>query len=302
MVKLRLDLKKNEWVELPKGSREQGSIYLDGVLYQSFQSAKKVMEKKSVDLVVVCSGYPGSGKSKLISQIASFCDPTFTEDRMYQTSKDFQEGVLKEDQILRAHVLDEAWEGLSSSQVRREVGRLFMSLMNTIRQKRLFIFLVLPDFFDLTKNIAIFRSRWLIHCYSETFGDVGRFVCFDRRSKKQLYLKGKQFENYSAVPADFRGVFTNADSPRFNWERYENEIKPKAMELITEKEETERGSVKQRNRLLLILKLKHKWKLTKLSEILGIDYKYVSKITTTAERNEDPDFLKELEGEKDNNE
>jgi len=216
---------------------------------------------------------------------------------MYQTSKDFQEGVLKEDQILRAHVLDEAWEGLSSSQVRREVGRLFMSLMNTIRQKRLFIFLVLPDFFDLTKNIAIFRSRWLIHCYSESFGDVGRFVCFDRRSKKQLYLKGKQFENYSAVPADFRGIFTNADSPRFNWKRYEDEIKPLAMELITEKEETARGSVRQRNKLMLILKIKYKWPLTKLCQVLGLDYKYISKITTTAEKQEGPEFLKGLEEE-----
>jgi len=46
MVKLRLDSEKDEWIELPKGRREQGSIYLDGVLYKSFKSAKKVMKKK----------------------------------------------------------------------------------------------------------------------------------------------------------------------------------------------------------------------------------------------------------------
>ncbi|KKK47773.1 hypothetical protein LCGC14_3151820, partial [marine sediment metagenome] len=171
---------------------------------------------------------------------------------------------------------------------------LFMSLLNTIRQKRLFIFLVLPDFFDLSKNIAIFRSRWLIHCYSESFGDVGRFVMFDRKSKKQLYIRGKQYENYSAVRADFRGVFTNADSPRFNWSRYENDIKPKAMELSFRKDEAEKKSIVQRNKLMLLLRKKYKYRVTVISDLLGMEYTYTAKLIKIAERNATPEFLKTL--------
>ncbi|KKL48382.1 hypothetical protein LCGC14_2326030, partial [marine sediment metagenome] len=109
MVKLRLDLQKNEWIELPKGSKEKDSIYMDGILYKSFTNAKEVMKKKSIDLVVAVTGYPGSGKSKLTEQMASFCDPSFDENRMHQTSQDFIDAIEEETQILKAHVLDEAW-------------------------------------------------------------------------------------------------------------------------------------------------------------------------------------------------
>jgi len=300
MVKLRLEIdhsnpKNDKWIVLPKGSKEVGSIYMDGILHSSFKNAKEVMSKKNLDLVIVVTGYPGSGKSKLVGQMAAFCDPSFTEDRMYQSSQEFIDGIEQETEVLKSHVLDEAWEGLSSTQVRKEVGKLFMNLLNTIRQKRLFIFLVLPDFFDLSKNIAIFRSRWLIHCYSESFGEVGRFVMFDRATKKQLYLRGKQYENYSAVKADFRGVFRTADSPRFNWENYENVIKPRAMELSFRKDDAEKESVAQRNKLLVILKIKHKYKLLDLSEMMEMNYNYMCELVKATRRNMDPEFLKSLE-------
>ena len=304
MVKLRLEIdkanpKNDKWVELSKGSREEGSIYMDGVLYKSFKEAKEVMGKKNLDLVVAITGYPGSGKSKLVGQIAAFCDPTFNENRMYQSSQEFMEGVRDETEVLKAHVLDEAWEGLSSAQVRKEVGKLFMSLLNTIRQKRLFIFLVLPDFFDLSKNIAIFRTRWLIHCYSEYFGDVGRFVMFDRDTKKRLYIRGKQHENYNAVRADFRGVFTKADSPRFNWENYENVVKLRAMELSFKRDDEEKKSITQRNKLMIVLKRKHKWKILDISDLMKMEYTWTSKVILSAEKAADPEWLKSLDPEPD---
>jgi len=298
MVKLKLNTQTNEWDELPKGSREEGSIYMDGMLFRSVKKAKGVMQKKSVDLVIVCTGYPGSGKSKLISQVASVCDPSFNENRMFQKTADFQKAVEDETEILKAYVLDEAWDGLSSSQVRREAGRLFMNLLNVIRQKRLFIFIVLPDFFDLSKQISIFRSRWLIHCYSESFGDIGRFVAFDRKSKKQLYLKGKQTENYNAHPSDFKGVFTDASPPNFNWERYENIIKPKAMVDQKEKSNDVRESVAQRDRLLLIMKKKYKWTIQELSDLMDMHYNHVSRLVAESKRREGSNFIKDLTGGK----
>jgi len=278
MVKLRLNQSGDDWELMPKGLREEGSIYMDGMLHESFSHAKSIMKKKNIDLVIVCSGYPGAGKSKLISQIASFCDPSFSENRMWQTTEDFIEAVKNEDQVLKAHVLDEAWEGLSSGQVRRKIGRTLINIMNVIRQKRLFIFIVLPDFFDLSKNIAIFRSRWLIHCYSQEFGSVGTFVAFNQASKKQLYIRGKKFEDYNAWPADFIGTFTEADSPNFNWYKYENEIKPKAMNESLEDSQTNSDAVDQRNKLIYGMYADHGHKTKEIAESTGISLRRIQEI------------------------
>ncbi len=280
MVKLIINATGDDWDRLPKGSREEGSIYMDGMLYESFRNVKDIMKKKNLDLVVACSGYPGLGKSKLISQLASFCDTSFDESRMWQKTEDFVKAVKDEKNILKAHVLDEAWEGLSSGQVRKQIGAILLNIMNVIRQKRLFIFIVLPDFFDLSKNIAIFRSRWLIHCYSEEFGDIGRFAAFDQAAKKQLYIRGKKFEDYSAWPADFFGVFTKADPPNFNWENYENKIKPLAMETSLEFTQTNSRSVEQRNKLIYFLNSEHNLSVKDICEQLDIAERTVYEILT----------------------
>lgn len=255
MVKLGLNKQTMQWEVLPKYSKAEGSIYLDGYLHTSFSDAKRVMQKKNLDLVVVCSGYPGSGKSKIISQLASFCDPNFTEDLMFQNSEPFIEHCKNPDtKILSAAVLDEAWEGLSSSQVRKEIGRVLMSILNKVRQKRLFIFLVLPDFFDLSKNIAVFRSRWLIHCYGEEFGDVGRFAAFDRNAKRKLYTKGKKDEDYNIIPASCYGSFTEGDAENFNWHRYETKIKPEGLENDAVIPLVEKKQTIQRDKLINYIK------------------------------------------------
>ncbi len=271
MVKVGLNKRSMKWELLPKFSKEKGSIYIDGYLYESYDHAKDVMSKKSLDLVTVVSGYPGSGKSKLVSQLASFCDPTFNEDRMYQNSKPFIEACKSEDtKILSAHVLDEAWEGLSALQVRKEVGRIVMSILNKVRQKRLYIFIVLPDFFDLSKNIAIFRSRWLIHCYEEEFGDIGRFAAFDRDAKRQLYIKGKRFEDYNAHPASCFGVFTKGDAPNFNWEKYENIIKKEGLENDSLGMNLDDRPTVQRNKLINFMKTELEQSVGKISEVSGM--------------------------------
>ncbi len=289
MVKLGLNEKGDDWILLPKGSKEEGSIYMDGRLYESFSNAKGVMKKKKLDLVIACSGYPGLGKSKLISQTASFCDPSFTEDRMWQTTEDFVNAVKNETGILKAHVLDEAWEGLSSGQVRRKIGRVLLNIMNVIRQKRLYIFIVLPDFFDLSKSIAIFRSRWLIHCYSEEFGDIGRFAAFDQGAKKQLYIRGKRFEDYGAWPADFYGSFTKGDSPNFNWDRYEKEIKPKSMINSLENSESNSDAIDQRNELIFFLYNEHNYKTKDIAKKCGISLRSIQQtIRDFKKSNRDP--------------
>jgi len=295
MVKLGLNKDKTDWLLLPKGAKDKGSIYLDGYLYESLKEIKEVMRKKSVDIVILVSGYPGTGKSKLAEQIAAYWDPTFDEDRMYQNSKEFEDGVLEETQILKSHVLDEAWSGLSSSQVRGSVGRQFMNLMNTIRQKRLFIIVVLPDFFDLSKHMAIFRSRWLIHCYSEKFGEVGKFVAFDRDSKKDLYIKGKKDLNYSAKKFTFHGVFTKADPDNFDWQRYEDVVKKRSLHDVDHHNEHTTKPIQDRNKLLVYLRDRLKIPTSELAKEVGMNLKYVREVMNQERKTQEKENQKEVQ-------
>ncbi len=274
MVKLLYSKEKDSWEQLDKGSRE--GMYMDGYLFNSFDNAKNVMSKKDLDLVICVSGYPGNGKSTLITQVASFCDPTFSEKRMYQTTKAFVEG-LKNADMNTAHCLDESYDGLNSSQIRTAIGRTVMNIMNIIRQKRLYIFIALPDFFDLSKNIAIFRSRWLLHCYEKEFGDIGYFAAFDRESKKMLYIKGKKEENYNAQKASFYGSFTKAIPPNVNWKKY-IEMKDAGLQGVFVQQKEETYSKKHRDKLIVLLYNEYNVDTKFLSEYLDMNRRSIQGI------------------------
>jgi hypothetical protein len=245
MVKVIYDKKVGEWIRLPKYSKQEGSIYLDGFLWKTFIDAKEVMKKRDVDLPIAVTGYPGTGKSTLTTQLASLCDPTFNEYRMAQSAEDFIKGI-KEAEPGQAWALDESYADLNSAEIRRETGRALLNVLNIIRQKRLYIFILLPNYFDLAKNIALFRTRWLLHCYAEHFGDVGKVCAFDRNTKHQLYVKGKRFEDYNCVKADFYGTFTKTIPPNFNWENY-LKIKAKGLKNVYSKKEDTKKVYLQRN-------------------------------------------------------
>lgn len=289
MVKIKLNQAGDDWIKLENYSKDPESFYFDGEAFDALQNIKKVMNRRNVDFPVGVTGYPGVGKSKLTSQVASILDPTFTEDRMHQTTDAFIKGVQEETQPLKCHVLDEAWDGLSSSSVRKEAGKLFVNMLNVIRQKRLYIIIVLPDFFELSKHIAIFRTRWLFHCYGENFGDVGNFAAFGQEAKKMLYIKGKPFLNYNAHPYDIHGKFTDGNPKNFNWDRYENTIKKQSLGTSTQKFENESKAVQQRNICLGILKNRHRWATKDLAELVNMNRKVIQRLVKVEkDKEEDP--------------
>ena len=274
MVKVKLNRETMKWELLPKGSKE--GMYLDGYLYKSFSHAQDVMRRKDVDLPIAVTGYPGTGKSTTIIQIASFCDPTFNHTRMHQCAEDFIKAVQNAKQG-EAHVLDESYNDLNSASIRREAGRALLNVMNIIRQKRLYIFIALPDFFDLTKNIAIFRTRWLIHCYSESFGDIGRFAAFDRNAKKLLYIYGKKNEDYNATDATFYGTFTKRIPENFDWDAYVKMKEKGLREAFTFVKNVSRA-MGHRDKLLWLLYDKYDCPVKELSKFLELSSQLIHKV------------------------
>lgn len=149
------------------------------------------------------------GKSVLALQLAYFCDPTFTLDRVVFKAEDFKKAVLSANKY-QAIIFDEAYGGLASRRATSGTNFMLVDMMAEIRQRNLFIFLVLPSFFELDRYAAIHRSRALIHVYHSKF-QRGYFNMYSKKQKMIMYLLGKKIYNYNVVkrPIIKGGRFTN---------------------------------------------------------------------------------------------
>lgn len=181
-------------------------VYLDGYLKNVLDTAKKVI-KKDWDMVFIVDGAEGSGKSMLAMQSAKYCDNSLNVDRVVFTPKEFRQAIVKAEKY-QSVVYDEAYTGLSSRATMSLINRTLISMLAEIRQKNLFVFVVMPCFFDLDKYVALWRSRGLFHVYTGKEFQRGFFAFYNVDKKKSLYINGKRFYNYGNPKANFIGRFT----------------------------------------------------------------------------------------------
>jgi len=182
---------------------------MDGYLKDNLIPVKDAVLNKGFDYISVVAGIPGAGKSTLAQQICKFLDPTFTTKDRICFSGGGENGLIERTSKAKkgqAFILDESFESLNTKVSR---GSDFVRIMNhlqLIRQKGLFILLVLPNFFDLSKGLAIFRTTHLFVVYAENY-KRGTFLAFDRDLKRELYVRGNKFMDYNCVKANFYGSF-----------------------------------------------------------------------------------------------
>lgn len=212
--------------------------YMDGYLNSNLTIAKEVI-KKDWDMLFVVDGAEGSGKSIMAMCMAYFCDPTLTIDRVVFTPSDFRKSII-EAKPYQAVVYDEAYTGLSSRATMSMINRALVTMLAEIRQKNLFVFVVMPCFFDLDKYVALWRSRGLIHVYTGKNFQRGFFSFYNVDRKKQLYINGKRFYSYFRPKANFIGRFTNHYV--VNKEEY---IKKKKNSLMEREKKREQAAIKR---------------------------------------------------------
>lgn len=185
---------------------EKKKLYMDDYLHEQVTTkVQPKVKKKDNDWVWIVDGAEGSGKSVLAQQIAKVLDDTFTVDHMCMTPKEFTKAILtaKKGQCI---VFDEAFTGLSSRASLTEINKLIVSLMMEMRQKNLFVIIVMPTIFLLDRYVALFRARGLFHVYLKN-GNRGRWIYFNNKKKKLLYFFGKKLYSYGKPQSSFRGRF-----------------------------------------------------------------------------------------------
>ncbi len=183
-------------------------LYMDGYLKSNLDKGKEII-RKDWDIVFVYDGYEGSGKSVKAMQDCFYFDNSFNIDRICFDPRQFTR-VIKDAKPYQAVLYDEAFTGLNARAAMSIINRTLVKMLAEIRQKRLFVCIVMPTFFDLDRYVALWRSRALIHVYMGPNFQRGFFMFFNMERKKQLYVLGKKYYSYSKPPANFKGRFTNA--------------------------------------------------------------------------------------------
>ncbi len=186
--------------------------FVDDILKQELKRIHTAVTKKDRDYVMVVDGEEGSGKSVLAQQIAKELSPKFKIDNICFNANQFI-SQLKNSPKHSCIVLDEAYSSANSRAALSEVNRSLIGVATEMRQRNLFVIIVIPSFFDLDKYFALWRCRCLIHVYFTKDGSRGRYILFPKTSKKYLYLNGKKFYDYSKpkspYPAcSFKNIYT----------------------------------------------------------------------------------------------
>jgi hypothetical protein len=152
------------------------------------------LHKNDKDCILAIDGKEGTGKSTLGLQLCKFVDNSFNLNRVVFTPEEFKQAIY-DAKNGQAIMYDEAFTGFSSRASLSGINRMLISLIMQIRQKNLFIVIILPTIFLLDKYISLFRTRALIHVY-ENKGRRGFYNVYSEKKKRRLIM-AKEARTYS---------------------------------------------------------------------------------------------------------
>jgi hypothetical protein len=235
------------------------------------------LHKKDKDCVLVVDGKEGSGKSTFAMQLGKYVDPSLDLTRVVFSPDDFREAILhaKKGQCI---IYDEAFTGFSSRSSLSPVNKVLVSLAMQMRQKNLFIIIVLPTIFLLDKYMALFRTKALIHVF-ESKGRRGYFRLYNSVKKKNLILVGKKTLSYKHKSArtNFKGRFYGKFA--LGDEKVEEAYRKKKEKALADSEKTSMSSAQvkykeQRDLMIYLFRKFQKMTYKEMSSLLG-DYDFV---------------------------
>ena len=189
------------------------NVYYDGYLQKNMEILKKNI-KEDWDFWFIIDGLVGTGKSMLGQQCGYFLDPSMTVKNIVFTPKQFEDAI----QTLPKYsvvIWDEAITGTQSTDMTK-MSRTLQKMAVQMRQKNLYVILILHSYYELKKYYAIHRTWFLLNCYytanmQTEMLDRGFFKFYDRDAKRMMYCNDKLRRNYDypqgAPHVAFRGRF-----------------------------------------------------------------------------------------------
>ena len=207
------------------GNRNPGFYLEDGLKAQLDILLKNITKDWDFTIIISASGEVRVGKSVLAMQIAAYWVhqlkqlydidvPLGEENFVFNGSELIKTGNrLGTEHPYSVLIFDEAGSDLEGTKVMKSSTQAVKDFYRECGQYNLLNILVIPEFFDLPRGIAISRSICLIdvsyNANSEGLLERGYFRFYSRLNKKKLYLKGKRDLDYNAHVYNFRGRFYN---------------------------------------------------------------------------------------------
>lgn len=259
--------------------------YMDGKLLTNYEYYKKRRDKKW-DNIILIDGLEGSGKTTFASASAYYFDPDFGIDNVAFNPKQIMWAL---DSLPNGSSIqcDEFALGGMSGDALSTIQKTLIKKMTTIRKKNLTIFLNIAYIFMLSAYFAVGRTMSLVHIYSPDNLQRGYFRYYSRPAKRKMYFWGKKDSHKWEYMNCYNifGRFTNTEGMFYDTKAYEKK-KDEAISEIGSKP----ASVRERQYktyciaytkyLRYVLKLP----LQQIGDIIGVNFRTVSKWTTEIEK------------------
>ena len=250
---------------------------------------ERVLKNKDMCTILV-DGRHGTGKSTLAAQLAYYLsdgestlnDVVFTPDDFVKKLK----GAKPGDHI----ILDEAFDTINRRNSRSSENLEVLSLMQKMRTRQCFIWIVLPYMYDLDKTVVLGVADYLFHCWRKDFGDRGQYSVFRRQGIKNLYLNYKPFYAYpyqkvrpNLHPCRFSKFFP-FDEKDYQKKKLDSFIKMSTQ--VKKKSARVEKLKKQRTELIRYLTSNFGISGREIGKVIGISQPAVSKILNELKKGE----------------
>jgi len=289
-----------------KGQRSPG-FYMHETLKENLDLLLKNV-KRDWDFVITISGSGRvrMGKSLLGIQIAFYWNYmieelygiknpfTIKDNIVFNGSELIKIGnILGEKHKYSSLIFDEAGADLEGVKAMKKTTQAVKDFLRECGQYNLLTILVLPDFFDLPKGVALSRCDFLINCYTsvtdDDYIDRGYFNFYSRPNKKYLYLRGKKELDYSSYKPDWSGdwdPFYPIDEAEYRAVKVEA---LKAREAISAKEERQLTYLRGCFIHMKAMGLSHREIAEKVTDITGMpaSHTYIGRVLGKEEKEND---------------
>jgi len=209
-----------DWFPNEKTPDKSGFYLEDRLKLQLDVLLKNIRNDWDFTIMITGSGEVRVGKSMLAMQIAAYwayeiekrygikCPMNVHDNFVFEGDKLIKQGnELGSKHSYACLIFDEAGADLEGRKTMQATTQAVLDYYRECGQYNMLNILVLPEFFDLPKGIAVTRSIFLINvdymADEDGMFQRGYFDFFSRRSKKWLYIKGKKTLDYNSVRSDF---------------------------------------------------------------------------------------------------
>lgn len=226
-------------------------------------------------LAISGDGMTRTGKSTMGIQTCIYGDETFLPNWKTRIIFDGATLIKTAYEVPKGSWLmyDEAREGLDAKKQMERYTKNLLDFFSQCGNLNLTVIIILPEFFELPKSIAISQTIALINCYCTKGFTRGYFDFFNRRDKRYLYIQGQKYLEYQAQRPSFKGTFTKFFP--INKQEYED-LKNKTLQDIKKRENyTEVKEQQETEKIRVKILIKYLMKQLKIKpafigELLGI--------------------------------